>query len=60
MKIVAFNGSPSGKSSATNRILEAFLEGAETAGAEIMNYQLIDYQIEQWSIGKVNSSSSRS
>lgn len=47
MKIVAFNGSPSGKSSATNRILEAFLEGAETAGAEIMNYQLIDYQIEQ-------------
>lgn len=47
MKITAFNGSPSGKDSATNRIIEAFLKGAEGAGAETEHYQLIEYHIKQ-------------
>lgn len=47
MKIVAFNGSPAGKNSATNRIIEAFLKGASRAGADIETYQLMDYNINQ-------------
>lgn len=47
MKIVAFNGSPAGRNSATNRILEAFLAGAKETGADAQTYQLIDYRIEQ-------------
>ncbi|WP_432618432.1 flavodoxin family protein [Butyricicoccus sp.] len=47
MKFVAFNGSPSGTESATNRIITAFLAGASRAGAETKVYQLADYQIEQ-------------
>ena len=47
MKFTAFNGSPAGKDSATNRIIEAFLKGAEGAGAETENYQLAEYEIGQ-------------
>lgn len=38
MKIVAFNGSPAGKNSATNKIIEAFLNGAKRAGADVGNF----------------------
>ena len=47
MKFVAFNGSPSGKASATGRIIEAFLAGARRAGAEADCYHLCEYNIEQ-------------
>lgn len=47
MKFIAFNGSPAGLNSATNRILTAFLRGAAQAGAETVCYQLCDYQIHQ-------------
>ncbi len=47
MKFIAFNGSPAGKSSATNKIIEAFLDGAKNAGAEVDIVQLMDYEIKQ-------------
>ena len=47
MKFVAFNGSPSGKASATGRIIEAFLAGARRAGVETDCYHLCEYNIEQ-------------
>ncbi len=47
MKFVAFNGSPSGKASATGRIIEAFLAGAHRAGAEADCYHLCEYNIAQ-------------
>lgn len=47
MKIIAFNGSPAGKASATNRMLTAFLNGAKRTGAEVKVYQLAEYQIKQ-------------
>jgi len=47
MKFVAFNGSPSGTESATNRIMTAFLDGASRAGAETEIYQLAEYEIQQ-------------
>lgn len=47
MKFVAFNGSPAGQNSATNRIITAFLAGAARAGAQTANYQLAEYQIGQ-------------
>lgn len=47
MKMTAFNGSPAGAGSATGRILSAFLEGAERAGAETALYHLGDYEIRQ-------------
>ena len=47
MKFVAFNGSPSGTESATNRIMTAFLDGAARAGAETELYQLAEYDIQQ-------------
>ena len=34
MKILAINGSPRGKKSNTDRILQPFLEGAREAGAD--------------------------
>lgn len=37
MKFIIFNGRPAGKNSATNKIGEAFLAGAERAGAEVEN-----------------------
>lgn len=47
MKFTAFNGSPAGKDSATNRLIEAFLKGAEDGGAMTESYQLTEYKIEQ-------------
>lgn len=47
MKFAAFNGSPGGKDSATNRIMKAFLNGAKCAGADTENYQLCEYKINQ-------------
>lgn len=47
MQFTAFNGSPAGQNSATNRIIKAFLTGAERAGAQCAVYQLAEYQIGQ-------------
>lgn len=47
MKFAAFNGSPAGADSATNRIIKAFLDGAERGGAETEIYQLAGYKIDQ-------------
>ncbi|WP_310603378.1 flavodoxin family protein [Anaerosporobacter sp.] len=47
MKFIAFNGSPAGVNSATNRIIEAFLNGAKRGGAQVENYQLSEYKINQ-------------
>lgn len=46
MKITVFNGSPSGRNSATNVIVNSFLEGAESAGAETHNVFLCEKHIE--------------
>ncbi len=47
MKVAAFNGSPAGVNSATNKMAEHFLKGCQNAGAEVRNIQLADYNIEQ-------------
>lgn len=47
MKFIAFNGSPSGKDSATNKILTAFMDGAKQAGAETEIVHLTDCEIKQ-------------
>ncbi len=45
MKILAFNGSPRGKRSNTDRILQPFLEGTREAGAETEVVYLKDKEI---------------
>lgn len=45
MKILAINGSPRGKKSNTDRILQPFLEGAREAGAETETVYLKDKKI---------------
>lgn len=47
MQFTAFNGSPAGQKSASNRIITAFLAGAAKAGAQTACYQLTEYQIGQ-------------
>ena len=46
MKILAFNGSPRGKHSNTDRILKPFMKGARTAGAETETVYLKDLEIK--------------
>jgi|GEM_PF-43743 len=45
MKILAINGSPRGRRSNTDRILQPFLEGAQEAGAETETVYLKDLKI---------------
>jgi multimeric flavodoxin WrbA len=45
VKITAFNGSPRGKRSNTDIIVQAFLAGAQSAGAEVEDVYLVDQDI---------------
>jgi len=46
MRLAAFNGSPRGRGGNTHRMLSAFLEGAESAGATTEVFLLRDYNIK--------------
>lgn len=46
MKIVAINGSPRGRASNTGVMVDAFLKGAQEAGAETMNVFLAEKNIK--------------
>jgi len=46
MRIVVINGSPKGKDSNTNKMVAAFLKGAQAAGAEIINIFLAEKDIK--------------
>lgn len=46
MKIVAYNGSPKGKNSATHLMIDEFLKGAQEKGAEVVNYTLSEKNIQ--------------
>jgi hypothetical protein len=45
MKILAFNGSPRKASGTTDVLLEAFIEGAKSAGAEVEKHHITDLNI---------------
>lgn len=45
MKVLAFNGSPRGRRSNTDRILQPFLEGAREAGADTETVYLEEHEI---------------
>jgi hypothetical protein len=45
MRITAFNGSPDGKNSVTNKMVQEILAGAAEAGAETQNYLLAEKNI---------------
>lgn len=45
MKIIAINGSPKGKASNTNVMVNSFLAGALEAGAEVLNIYLAEKEI---------------
>lgn len=46
MKIVAYNGSPKGKNSATHLMIDEFLKGSQEKGAEVVNYTLSEKNIQ--------------
>jgi multimeric flavodoxin WrbA len=46
MKIVAYNGSPKGKNSATHLMIDEVLKGAQEKGAEVVNYTLSEKNIQ--------------
>ena len=45
MRVTAFNGSPAGKNSVTNKMVEEILAGARDAGAETQNFFLAEKNI---------------
>jgi multimeric flavodoxin WrbA len=45
MKITAYNGSPDGRKSVTNKMVQEILAGAIEAGAETQNYILSEKNI---------------
>ena len=46
MKFIVFNGSPAGRNSNSNVIVEAFLQGAVSGGAEVENVFLCEHKIK--------------
>jgi multimeric flavodoxin WrbA len=46
MRIVVINGSPKGKESNTNRMVDSFLKGAQSEGAETINIFLSEKEIK--------------